>query len=163
MFPWVRARRNRYLLNFEPPCSARWRQRYSKLRTPSEPMSDVVRALNDARTAPRRARFDPRAIREGSAAGAGSGTDVSAIPFGENRFYQVVDTGTARFNYALSVPGVSTFSLAGALRQAGTFDPQRLESLIQNLRDESRQAEAYLAIAELRFAKVAAELPTQTR
>lgn len=125
-------------------------------------LRDVVTALNDARTSPRRARFDPRQVRgaEGNAAGSGTGTDVSAIPFAENHFFQVIDTGTARFNYELSIPGVSTFTLAGALKRADALDPRRLESLIQNLRDEKRQADAYLAIAELRFKKVT---PTQTR
>jgi hypothetical protein len=125
-------------------------------------LSDTVRALNDARTAPRRARFDPREIRgaQGNTAGAGSGTDVSAIPFGENHFYQVIDTGTARFNYELTVPGVSTFTFSGALKSAQALDPQRLEALIMGLRDETKQADAYLAIAELRFAKI---VPIQTR
>lgn len=123
-------------------------------------LSDTVKALNDARTAPRRARFDPRAIRGAEGNASGAGTDVSAIPWGENRFYQVIDTGTARFNYELSVPGVTTFSLADALKRGEALDPQRLESLIQSLRDEAKQADAYLAIAELRFAKV---VPIQTR
>lgn len=119
-------------------------------------LRDVVPAMNNARTTPRTARLDPRGARGSATAaqGAGGNTDVSMIPYGENRFYQVIDTGGGRFSYELSVPGVSTFTLPGAIRQAQNIDPMKLEALVTSVRDEWKRSEALLAVAELRFSKL---------
>lgn len=123
-------------------------------------MKEIVEALNEARVNPRQGRFDPRRLRgikSESTQGASSTTDVPSIPLGINRFYMVIDTGENRLNYEIAVPGVTVFSLAETLKQAEALDPQQLESLILSVRDEAKQADAYLAIAELRFKKVGAE------
>jgi hypothetical protein len=123
-------------------------------------LKEVVDAWNEARVNPRQGRFDPRRLRgtkNESSQGAGSTTDVPTIPLGINRFYMVIDTGENRINYELAVPGVAIFTLQGALKKAQALDLRRLESLIESLRDDTKQAEAYLAIAELRFKPVATQ------
>lgn len=117
-------------------------------------LQEIVVALNDARVNPRQGRFDPAGIRgisSESSQGVGSTTDIPSIPLGTNRFYMVIDTGEGRFGYELSVPGVSIFTFPGALKQAQALDPLRLEALVSGVRDDTKQAEACVALAELRF------------
>jgi hypothetical protein len=119
-------------------------------------LQDAVVALNAARVAPRQARFDPRRTRSttGSAPGAGATTDVVGIPQAVHRFFELIDTGQNRHNYELVVPGVALFTLPEVILRAQTIDPQRLEVLASGLRDANKQAEALLAVAQLRFKKV---------
>ncbi|MEO8100252.1 MAG: hypothetical protein ABI811_21300 [Acidobacteriota bacterium] len=113
-------------------------------------LSQIGMALNDARTAPRRARFDPARLRRVSS-GAGGGTDVDSIPLGTNRFFAVVDTGQSRLNFDITVPGVSIFTLPRVLAGAGEIDVNRLQAVVAGLRDETERAAALTAIAELRL------------
>lgn len=120
-------------------------------------MRDIVTAMNEARINPRAAKFDPRPELGTLTRGAGGGTDVSGIPLATSRFYEVLDTGTSRYNFALSVSGVNAFSLPLVISSATRFDPQRLEALVTSLRDDAKQAESMLAIAALRLKTAEAE------
>jgi hypothetical protein len=128
-------------------------------------MRDIVTAMNDARINPRAARFEPRPENFTVSKGAGGGTDVSGIPLAASRFWEVLDTGSGRYNFDLGVTGVDTFNLPAMLSRASRFDPQRLEALVLSLRDDEKQAEAMVAIAALRLkvAETEEEVPVGAR
>jgi hypothetical protein len=141
----------------------------------------VIASQNSALNAPRRWRFDPRRLRgpRSSAGPSGEGTalDIPNIPLGRRGFNYVVDTGfrnalvgntsTGRISFPLNVPNTGPFLLPDVLRRAKTLDPQFLEAMVLELRDETQRANALLAIAELRFSLAApppaAPAPDATR
>jgi hypothetical protein len=61
------------------------------------------------------------------------------------------DTGRARHNFNLKVPGVATLTLSGLARNASGVDPVRLESVLIGLQDEERLARALNDLAALRL------------
>lgn len=128
-------------------------------------MRDIVTAMNEARINPRAARFEPRPDIGTATRGAGGGTDVSAIPLAASRFWEVLDSGTGRFNFDLAVSGADVFTLPAVILRATRFDPKRLEALAMSLRDDAKQAEAMLAVAALRLkiAETEKEVPVSAR
>jgi hypothetical protein len=128
-------------------------------------MRDIVTAMNDARINPRVGRFEPRPDVGTITRGAGGGTDIPGIPLATSRFWEVLDTGTSRYNFDLTVANVDAFSLPVLIARSTRFDPQRLEALVLSLRDDAKQAEAMLAVAGLRLkvAQAEKEVPVSAR
>ena len=56
-------------------------------------------------------------------------------------------------NFNLKVPGVTTLTLSGLVRNASGVDPRRLESVLISLQDEERLARALNDLATLRLAE----------
>ena len=56
-------------------------------------------------------------------------------------------------NFNLKVPGVTTLTLSGLVRNASGVDPRRLESVLISLQDEERLARAPNDLATLRLAE----------
>ena len=70
---------------------------------------------------------------------------------------EVVDTGRGRHNFNLKVPGVTTLTLSGLVRNALGIDPRRIESILIGLQDEERLAGALNDLAALRLGRLVSQ------
>ncbi len=119
-------------------------------------LNDAVTALNASGS--RKARYDPATRRTVFTGGAATGTDVPVIRYGETQLLETVDaggsrTGGIRMNFELSAPGATTYTVPAAVKAAKGVDYRRIEGTVLGLRDEWRQAQALLALVELRLGK----------
>lgn len=114
-------------------------------------LAGSVEAANDAYVSPHKGRFDPQIIHKIFSGKTDASTDSPLILANRRCLCEVVDTGLGRVTFPLKVPGVKALRLPSVIQGATSADPERLQSAILGLRDETQQAEAMLGWAELQF------------
>jgi hypothetical protein len=115
-------------------------------------IASLIDALNAADANPRRGRFDPKSLRAIFSRMNDTSTDSALIACGARGAYEVVDGGSERRSFALRAGAVETFTLPAFLERISTeIDFDRLEACLLSLRDETRQAAALAALADLRL------------
>lgn len=118
-------------------------------------LRQVVQAANDADMTPHEGRFDPQVIRKifSSDTHTSIATDSPLVMLNSRCTCEVVNAGRGRHNFNLKVPGVTTPTLSGLVRNSSGVDPWRLESVLIGLQDEERLARALNDLAALRLAE----------
>ncbi len=114
-------------------------------------LNQLVAALNDVRTNPRRGRFDPASARRTFNPRSDANSDSSLILPGNRGFYEAVQGQRGRHNFGLRVPAVNAFTLMGFLASSVPLDPDRTGAAVLGLRDETTQAAAWVSLAALRL------------
>jgi hypothetical protein len=120
-------------------------------------LNQLVAALNDVRTNPRRGKFDPASVRRTFNPRSDANSDSSLILPGNRGFYEAVQGQRGRHNFGLRVPAVNAFSLTTFLAASGPLDPDRTAAAVLGLRDETTQAAAWVSLAALRLKLAAAQ------
>jgi hypothetical protein len=114
-------------------------------------LSQAITAHNEALVRPRRERFDPASLRKNFVVGRDPGFEAALLVRYGKPLYEVVDSGRSRFSFQLTLPGVRAAALNTVLLQLKDADPNRLEAIIQDLRDEARLGPALVAVAQRRL------------
>ena len=115
-------------------------------------LRQVLQAANEAYMTPHEGRFDPQVIHKAYSSlhpldltpqsDTSTATDSPLVIANSRCTCEVVDTGLGRHYFNLKVPGVTTLTLSGLVRNALGIDPRRLESILIGLQDEQRLASA---------------------
>jgi hypothetical protein len=120
-------------------------------------LRQVVEAANEAYMTPHEGRFDPQVIYKFYSADSTTATDSSLVIANSRCTCEVVDTRFGRHNFNLKVPGVTTLTLSGLIRNVLGIDPRQLESVLMGLQDEQRLASALDDLAALRLRQCASK------
>lgn len=110
-----------------------------------------VQAANDAYTSPHKGRFEPQIVRKIYSGTATAFTDSALILANRRCVCEVVDTGRGRHTSRLKVPGLDAYDMPGAARAFSGADPDRLESILVGIRDETLLSNVLVAFAAQRL------------
>jgi hypothetical protein len=110
-------------------------------------LGQVVTAFNDARTRPRRFRFNARAERTLFNANKDPNLEGNILIRNGRGVSEALDSGRSRFSFPLQPPGVDAFDLPKLVQYAKTADTERIESVLLQLRNEAKLVSALVACA----------------
>lgn len=117
-------------------------------------LSQAITAHNEALVRPRRERFDPASVRKYFVIGRDPAFEAALLVRYAKPLYEVVDSGRSRFSFQLALPGVRPASLNSVILLLKDVDSNRIEAIIQELRDEARLGPALVVVAQRRLAAV---------